>query len=103
MGQTLSHTLNISFIPEAMSRTVSLDELKQHSSTDSLWIAINGSVYDVTEFIKEHPGGPKPLESHGGQDATESFDSINHSDEAKKMERVFPRRKTGRSGKWIKL
>ena len=36
-----------------MSRTISLEELKKHTTEESLWVAIHGNVYDVTEFIKE--------------------------------------------------
>ena len=32
-------------------------------------IIVDGSVYDVTSFIPEHPGGAKPLEGAAGSDA----------------------------------
>jgi len=32
-----------------------LNELSKHNSEDSLWTAINGKVYDLTEFLEEHP------------------------------------------------
>lgn len=34
----------------------SLDECKKHMSEKSCWLAIHGKVYDVTEFLDEHPG-----------------------------------------------
>jgi predicted heme/steroid binding protein len=37
------------------------------------WVAIEGSVYDVTDFIAEHPGGPKILKKNCGKDSTELF------------------------------
>jgi len=33
------------------------DKLLMHRSAASIWIVIDGTVYDVTKFIKVHPGG----------------------------------------------
>ena len=35
---------------------------------------INGSIYDITPFVDEHPGGEEVLLDVAGQDATEAFD-----------------------------
>lgn len=34
-------------------------DVASHKSADSLWITIDGGVYDVTKFADEHPGGKK--------------------------------------------
>jgi cytochrome b involved in lipid metabolism len=31
--------------------------VKKHATPDDLWLVIHGSVYDVTSFLKDHPGG----------------------------------------------
>lgn len=51
-----------------------LEEISQHDSADDCWMAIEGGVYDVTEFIagQKHPGGAAVLEGCG-IDATELF------------------------------
>jgi isopentenyl diphosphate isomerase/L-lactate dehydrogenase-like FMN-dependent dehydrogenase len=36
-----------------------------------------GNVYDVTEFLPSHPGGPKIILQLGGQDATEAYDPVH--------------------------
>jgi L-lactate dehydrogenase (cytochrome) len=41
-----------------MPKSVEYSELAKHGSADDLWIAVNGEVYDMTEFAQEHPGGP---------------------------------------------
>jgi linoleoyl-CoA desaturase len=41
----------------AMDRVISYAELKQHSSYADAWIAIDGTVYDITHFIDKHPFG----------------------------------------------
>lgn len=37
---------------------VSYSELKTHDKKEDLWVEINGLVYDLTNFVGEHPGGP---------------------------------------------
>lgn len=44
---------------------------------------INGKVYDVTKYIDEHPGGEEVLVDCGGVDATDPFDDIGHSEDAR--------------------
>lgn len=36
---------------------LSLDEVRKHVSRESCWVIISGQVYDVTDFLDEHPGG----------------------------------------------
>jgi cytochrome-b5 reductase len=40
------------------------------------------SVYDVTKYIRDHPGGDDILLEIGGQDGSEEFDAAGHSDDA---------------------
>eukprot|EP00005_Dracoamoeba_jomungandri_P007609 CAMPEP_0174273874 /NCGR_PEP_ID=MMETSP0439-20130205/56096_1 /TAXON_ID=0 /ORGANISM="Stereomyxa ramosa, Strain Chinc5" /LENGTH=734 /DNA_ID=CAMNT_0015365321 /DNA_START=174 /DNA_END=2375 /DNA_ORIENTATION=- len=49
-------------------RTISLEEIRKHNGEDSLWVVFQGYVYDVTPFIKLHPGGKEALLRAGGQD-----------------------------------
>lgn len=59
---------------------ITVDEVKLHNNIDDCWIVLNGDVYDITEFIKIHPGGAARLMEVAGKDATEKFHMI-HSDE----------------------
>ncbi|KAI7907166.1 cytochrome b5 [Cokeromyces recurvatus] len=63
----------------------SLDDVSKHNTRQSLWLAIHDKVYDITEFILEHPGGEEVLFDEAGKDATEAFEDIGHSDEAHDM------------------
>lgn len=56
-------------------KTISASELSSHNSVDNggLWITIDGSVYDLTSFSEEHPGGSKILKRVGGKDASKQF------------------------------
>ncbi|KAG9749517.1 hypothetical protein KCU75_g13806, partial [Aureobasidium melanogenum] len=35
------------------------EEVAKHNNADSCWVIVHGRAYDVTEFLPEHPGGPK--------------------------------------------
>ena len=37
------------------------DEVRRHCTSLSCWVIVDGSVYDVTEFLTEHPGGALAL------------------------------------------
>lgn len=40
-----------------MARVVSVQETSKHNIPEDLWIVVDGTVYDLTEFAPEHPGG----------------------------------------------
>lgn len=52
----------------------------EHASPESCWIIVHGRVYDVTEFLPEHPGGSKIILKYAGKDATEAYDPIHPPD-----------------------
>ena len=59
---------------------MSLEEVAKHAGPDDCWLVVEDKVYDVTKFMEDHPGGPKPLVLYGGKDATEEFTMIHHPD-----------------------
>ncbi|CAO3640098.1 unnamed protein product [Mucor fragilis] len=65
------------------STIYSLDDVSKHNTKDDLWMTIHNKVYNITEFVLEHPGGEEVLLDEAGKDATESFEDIGHSDEAR--------------------
>ena len=44
-----------------------------HNSANDCWAIVNGSIYDLTQWISAHPGGSGPIESICGVDATAAF------------------------------
>ncbi|XP_072534806.1 cytochrome b5 [Salminus brasiliensis] len=62
-----------------------LSEVEERNSFKSTWIIINHKVYDVTKFLEEHPGGEEVLREQAGGDATESFEDVGHSTDAREM------------------
>ncbi|CAG8595696.1 7420_t:CDS:2, partial [Diversispora eburnea] len=62
-----------------------LSEKYNGKDNKPLYFVINGKVVDATKFKDEHPGGEEVLIGEGGMDATDSFESIGHSDEAREI------------------
>src|ERR1700710_1445214 len=56
------------------------EKVSQHNSAKSCWVIIHGKAYDVTEFLPEHPGGPKIILKYAGKDATVEFEPIHPPD-----------------------
>lgn len=61
------------------------EEVEQHNTKEDLWIIINSSVYDVTNYAEEHPGGELVLLQSAGQDATDEFEDNGHSEDARDL------------------
>ncbi|EIM88355.1 cytochrome b5 [Stereum hirsutum FP-91666 SS1] len=64
---------------------ITFDQLKEHTNKTNMWLLIDGKVYDVAGFLDEHPGGDEVILSEAGKDATEAFEDVGHSDEARAM------------------
>lgn len=61
-------------------KTVTAAELEEHNNEGDCWVAINGVVYDLTEFAEEHPGGIETIHELAGQDGSEAFNAIHSED-----------------------
>merc|ERR1719231_480070 len=57
-----------------------LEEVAKHNSKSSCWVILNDRVLDVTDFLKDHPGGELAILTFAGKDATEEFDMIHPPD-----------------------
>lgn len=55
-------------------------EVAKHTSPDDCWIIVHDQVYDVTEWLNEHPGGSKIILKYAGKDATEEYEPIHPPD-----------------------
>ncbi len=67
-----------------MGKTFTMAEVEKHCTEDSAWIVVDGSVYDTTSYLKDHPGGAASIMLNAGADATEEFFAI-HSEKARSM------------------
>lgn len=63
---------NCSIREERVLKTFTWDEVKKKTGRDEKWIVVDGNIYDVTRWMKKHPGGAKIIAHFGGQDASVS-------------------------------
>jgi L-lactate dehydrogenase (cytochrome) len=61
-------------------RLISAQEVSKHNKREDCWVIIHGKVYDLTNFLPEHPGGIKVILNQAGKDATAAFDPIHPLD-----------------------
>ena len=60
-------------------RVLDVSELVLHNAgPGGVWTAIAGRVYDISEFVHEHPGGTALLQGYAGMDATHAFEQVGH-------------------------
>ncbi|KAH8816139.1 cytochrome b5-like heme/steroid binding domain-containing protein [Xylogone sp. PMI_703] len=67
------------------TKELTFAEIAPHSTKKDLYIVIHDKVYNCTSFVDEHPGGEEVLLDVGGQDGTEAFEDVGHSDEAREI------------------
>lgn len=62
-------------------------DVATHGDAKSCWVIINGSVYDLTEWINAHPGGPQRILDICGTDATAAF-TAQHGGQAQPADQL---------------
>ncbi|KAH6756466.1 Fatty acid/sphingolipid desaturase [Perilla frutescens var. hirtella] len=68
---------------------ITSDELKKHNKREDLWLSIQGKVYNVTDWAKQHPGGEVPLMNMAGEDVTDAFIAFHPGSAWKHLDRFF--------------
>jgi cytochrome b involved in lipid metabolism len=61
--------------PEVVGYT--LAEVAQKNTSADCWVAIDGGVYDLTMWIRSHPGGSGAITQLCGKDGTSQFLSMH--------------------------
>ena len=59
-----------------------MDDVAQHATRESCWAAVDGDVYDLTQWIALHPGGEDRILGLCGTDASAAFRG-QHSDQGR--------------------
>lgn len=57
----------------AEQSVLSLEMVAQRNTPEACWSVVNGSVYDLTAWIEQHPGGSGRIIGMCGRDATADF------------------------------
>lgn len=81
--------------------TFTAEEVAKHNTAEDCWMTIDGSVYDVSKFLKVHPGGRGVMLPFAGKDATEVFYSLHKSEVLDKFrERLYKGQLAGATAKY---
>ncbi|XP_041975035.1 cytochrome b5-like [Aricia agestis] len=70
-------------------KTFKRAELASRNSKADAVFVIDNRVYDVTQFLDDHPGGHEVLLNVAGGDATEDFEDVGHSLDAKELMKKY--------------
>ncbi|RFU24447.1 hypothetical protein B7463_g11895, partial [Scytalidium lignicola] len=62
-----------------------VNDVAAHKDRDNLWVIIHGKVYDVTKYVRDHPGGQDVLLEVAGTDATAAYEDAGHSEDANEV------------------
>lgn len=60
-------------------KSFSLEDVAPHSSEKDCWLVIHGKVYDVTQFLDEHPGGYDIVVSNSGEERKSLHQAVRAS------------------------
>ncbi|KAJ9539098.1 hypothetical protein OSB04_031831 [Centaurea solstitialis] len=71
------------------AKILSFEEVSKHNQKSDCWLIISGKVYDVTKFLDDHPGGDDVLVLATEKDATEDFEDVGHSQDAKDIMKKY--------------
>jgi len=66
-----------------------VEEVKKHRTRKDLWVILDNHVLDITKYIEHHPGGIDIMTEYSGQDISDVFDKIGHSNKAYKIALKF--------------
>lgn len=59
----------------AAEKTYTKADLAQHATTENCWMAIRGSVYDLSAYLPEHPSRPELVLPWCGKEATAAYNT----------------------------
>jgi cytochrome-b5 reductase len=58
-------------------KNIPMDEVLQHNTEDDCWSVLEGKVYNLTPYLKFHPGGVHTLMMSAGGDCTALFNEYH--------------------------
>lgn len=79
--------------PSSTISGYSLAEISGHNSATSCWSAVNGSTYDLTSWVNQHPGGKAAILMICGKDGSPLFNTQHGN--SKKVANVLIKYKIG--------
>lgn len=71
------------------SNQYSMADVSFHKTRDDLWLVVQDKVYDVSKYVRDHPGGVDLLLDCAGADATQAYQEVGHSEDADEVLKAF--------------
>jgi len=59
--------------PTEVNRSITMAEVGRHDKEGDAWVTVNDKVYDISQWVANHPGGSIPLLQYAGRDITDAF------------------------------
>ncbi|MGJ9407473.1 cytochrome b5 domain-containing protein, partial [Nesterenkonia aurantiaca] len=53
---------------DSSDEALTMDQVEENDSPESCWAVMDGTVYDLTDWIEDHPGGADRIEGLCGTD-----------------------------------
>lgn len=74
-------------------KSLTWDQVSSHNRVEDCWMAIGGSVYDLTSYLPKHPTSLEIIVPYCGKDATAAYETKNlgrnHSSYADELLRSY--------------
>lgn len=81
----------------AADRAIAAAELARHATPEDCWMAIRGSVYDLSAYLPDHPSRPQLIEPWCGKEATEAYNTKTRGrPHSKEADDLLPKYRIGR-------
>lgn len=75
------------------TKAITAQELSAHSTETDCWVAVEGKIYDLSNFAQKHPGGAQAIINSCGKDGTTVFNTRGdrgpHPESAKETLQTF--------------
>ena len=79
--QTPPHADDASAAPAKREmKEYTMEEVSKHTTKADCWVVLHGEVYNVSEFLEDHPGGAASIMAYAGKDASKQFDMLHSPD-----------------------
>lgn len=68
---------DLSGVQSGEAREYTMDDVRKHNTRDDAWMVIHGMIYNVTPYMRFHPGGVDELMKGVGGDGTAQFMEVH--------------------------
>lgn len=81
----INTNINTNSNPAPVNYTLTAALISQHNTASDCWVTGGNTVYNVTNYIYQHPGGSSRIIPYCGSDIQSAFDAQGHSANASQI------------------